>query len=225
MPNLLRTLALSRAKYDRVTTICLVLGVGAALAYEHNSDLAWLAFAVAGAATATAASLYFCRRLARRAPGLARPLVSRPHTHELSPPSDWPAPAETLISIHLMSLGSVAGSFKRGEALLGAGAPPSRPLYWASEVRTAKYIEWAKAYDRQSGPVFASAAADTDRAREYVIACLFAMAGQSHIGWRSPTRAAIKAKGSAPKLRASADFSWVDENLGRSVRAIASLFG
>lgn len=63
MKQLLKRLASNRTNYNRVTTICLLVGVGAALSYEYISNFGWLLYAIAGLAGAIAVLLFFYRRI------------------------------------------------------------------------------------------------------------------------------------------------------------------
>lgn len=207
MQRCLRTLALNKAKYDRVTTICLTLGVGAALVYEHDSDLAWLAYIVAAAATVTAATLYFFRRTARRSAKTTEPLVPQWRIHEWVAPSGQFVLAGTVLPIHPYGPNEAAGSFQRFEASMQESGHLNPSLYWPAEVkRTAKNVGLTKTYHRQSeiAPVFEPDIADSDL--EYVLACLSVVFEQNQMHWHSSPPLTTKSKRSVSKLHASTIF-------------------
>ena len=45
--------------YSRAAKVCLISGVGAALLYDPDSELQWIALGIAGLAALVACSLYF----------------------------------------------------------------------------------------------------------------------------------------------------------------------
>lgn len=56
---------MDRKIYNRATRICLFCGVGAAILYDSDGALQWIALAIAGLAALVASSLYFYCQLRR----------------------------------------------------------------------------------------------------------------------------------------------------------------
>ncbi len=63
----IRVFSMDRKTYNRATRICLFCGVGAAILYESDGELQWIALAIAGMAALVASSLYFYCQLRRPA--------------------------------------------------------------------------------------------------------------------------------------------------------------
>ena len=95
---------MDKKTYNRITRFCLVSGVGAALLYEPDSELQWIALGIAVLAAVVASSLYFYCHLRRpseaasshRTVALDQPAVLR-HRH---PDGDLSASASLQITDH-----------------------------------------------------------------------------------------------------------------------------
>ena len=117
MRHTLRTLAMDRSIYDRVTTICLVLVVGAVIVDEPDSHLRWLSYAVAGMAAITAATLYFYRLFSGRSPQPREPGVQQLVAYRMT--SLFPRPlAEEVFGTLSANYLRAAGSMRLHDAIL-----------------------------------------------------------------------------------------------------------
>ena len=219
MKNPLRTLAMDRRNYDRVTTICLVLGVGAAIAHEPDSHLGWLSYAVAGVAALTAATLYFYRQMASSSAKFREPrglLV----THWKTSPSARLVAEEEFDAIRERYLRAIADSFKSHDALC---RDLELVLYRTIERQpTAKSIDRAKNSLRyiysDLSPLLDSYPSDVDRTRDFLLYYLAAFAGSNVGRWPVPPFMIVKPKMPLPKHRASDSPGWIDHSMSEAFK-------
>ena len=204
--------ALNSKNYDRVTTICLLLGVGAALAYKPDSELAWISYVIAGIASAIATTMYFYRRVFERSAMRWKPDVLVSSTfwiNTLSPQTSDAAIKNTLLSGYLDAL---TESSKHDESFRKGVSEIELPFYGAFESRrVTKSIERSMIF-----PSFIdhlqkhdSTTADIQRSRQQLLAYFAAIAVLNQSLNRFP--AISKTKTGIPKKRASEVLLWVND--------------